>query len=53
MKNKKIKLLTSLLTIAPISTFATIVNNNANSLKKTILENSNSSKLLEKIMLLV
>ena len=48
MKNKKIKLLTSLLTIAPISTFATIVNNNANSLKKTILENSNSSKLLEK-----
>ena len=48
MKNKKIKLLTSLLTIAPIFTFATIVNNNANSLKKTILENSNSSKLLEK-----
>ena len=48
MKNKKIKLLTSLLTIAPISTFAVTVNNSTNSLKNNVLNTDNSSSLLEK-----
>ena len=48
MKNKKIKLLTSLLTIAPISTFAVTVNNSTNSLKNNVLNTDNSFSLLEK-----
>ena len=48
MKNKKIKLLTSLLTIAPIFTFAVTVNNSTNSLKNNVLNTDNSSALLEK-----
>ena len=48
MKNKKIKLLTSLLTIAPIFTFAVTVNNSTNSLKNNVLNTDNSSSLLEK-----
>ena len=48
MKNKKIKLLTSLLTISPISTFAVTVNNSTNSLKNNVLNTDNSSSLLEK-----
>ena len=48
MKNKKIKLLTSLLTIAPISTFAVTINNSTNSLKNNVLNTDNSSSLLEK-----
>ena len=48
MKNKKIKLLTSLLTITPISTFAVTVNNSTNSLKNNVLNTDNSSSLLEK-----
>ena len=53
MKNKKIKLLTSLLTIAPIFTFAVTVNNSTNSLKNNVLNTDNSSSLLEKIMFLI
>ncbi len=48
MKNKKIKFWTSLLTIAPISTFAVTVNNSTNSLKNNVLNTNNSSSLLEK-----
>ena len=48
MKNKKIKFWTSLLTIAPISTFAVTVNNSTNSLKNNVLNTNNSSLLLEK-----
>ena len=48
MKNKKIKFWASLLTIAPISTFAVTVNNSTNSLKNNVLNTNNSSLLLEK-----
>ena len=48
MKNKKIKFWASLLTIAPISTFAVTVNNSTSSLKNNVLNTNNSSLLLEK-----